>query len=829
MLGRVTFLGFLLVFVSIALGCSGGADNPIAPNAGGLSPRTSAAQPDSGNRYLWGLWDIAIDPNTGSAEILPVRGACFTANVNSLLEGAPGNMIIEDMDLSDFVAEGRLDCTVTLKHPFSGLDQFDGFDVWGVFLHNGSTPLGYDGLEYSDGSGSNEAVLLNPDGYTRWFNYPEFHGTGMPIFSFTSGKLSNLPNPSATLNPYRIYADNLDEEEDFHAWISQSSNAEDRGIFRAGQVNSRRYELKFPMVGGVPLAEFQYAVIASWEKGDPTLTGNPSAYDPGDFPAVANCEEAFFVRADASESDMFNDGTGNLGGSFKAAIEVFDWQGGSVSNNGVPNEVESIIIIGDFVPSGSYQFDQAALIAVAGPGTENSSVFQVEIADCEPPSSGDLPYWIVVEAAGENGDSYDQGFPAPFPHGARRAAFLPSTAPVLSEGQNIIYVDDSNTSGTEDGSISHPYNTIQEGVDAAPPEYEIWVDDSGNVYNETVTMKTGAILKSVNWDDTDGSNRAVIDPPNDNNTWPVKFNTVDNALLQGFTIGFAGVNSSPYYTEMVHLNNSDDCTIIDCLFTGKTDVIGVYSIWAADCDSLTIANCRFDGLDKDTLDTAMTSFTIIQLNNCPGIVIRNNVFTKLRNASDGSSKDFTVVRIDNTTGITFKNNLLHHIVPHAPDNVIFGYGYYFFTCSDIDVINNTVDYISVTDAIFIQQVFCYWFDTCSNETYDNNIISRVYSNAFPPVLGRGVDAHYGDVVTLNYTDIYDTVVNYYGDVVEGTGYFSLNPLYNDPDNEDYDLQSGSPCQAGDPSITDWDDGGGGGSRMGCHGGPGGEFVGLLTP
>ena len=37
----------------------------------------------------------------------------------------------------------------------------------------------------------------------------------------------------------------------------------------------------------------------------------------------------------------------------------------------------------------------------------------------------------------------------------------------VSADQITIYVDDDNTSGTEDGSEANPYNTIQEGIDAA--------------------------------------------------------------------------------------------------------------------------------------------------------------------------------------------------------------------------------------------------------------------------------------------------------------------------------------------------------------------------
>jgi hypothetical protein len=153
--------------------------------------------------------------------------------------------LIKDMDVSEFMSQGILRCTVTLKHPFPGLGQYNGFDVMGVFMHNGSATLGYDNLTYSDGSGSDEALLLNPDGYTRWYNYSEFDGTGPQLLRFWSGKLSNLPAPTAMLNPYKLFADGLLTDDDYYTWISASSNAANRNIFSAGQVNSRRYELKF--------------------------------------------------------------------------------------------------------------------------------------------------------------------------------------------------------------------------------------------------------------------------------------------------------------------------------------------------------------------------------------------------------------------------------------------------------------------------------------------------------------------------------------------------------------------------------------------------------
>jgi hypothetical protein len=244
----------------------------------------------------------------------------------------------------------------------------------------------------------------------------------MPLFEYWSGELSNLPAPIATLNPYKVFADNLGTEDDYYQWIT-SGNAADRGIFRAGSVNSRRYQLRFPIIGGEPTLEFQYAVVATWEPGDPALTGDPAAYDPGDFPPSANCEEAFLLNVTTIQSDLYNDGQGHMGGVFRADVEVFDWQGGSVGHTGVPSETDGIVVVGDFVPGGSHQFSQADLATVALPGTENSSVFQVEIADCEPQAVDTAPFWLVVQAAGTNGASYGQGFPTKYPD-AGRASFL---------------------------------------------------------------------------------------------------------------------------------------------------------------------------------------------------------------------------------------------------------------------------------------------------------------------------------------------------------------------------------------------------------------------
>ena len=832
--------------------CGGGGSDPL-----GINPSTPAAQSDAvgtSNRVLWGMWHCFMEPGTGQIQVVPLRGAMFTANVNNLLEGQSGNLLIEDMDVTDFLTEGRLDCTITLSHPLPGLDQFNGFDVLGIFMHNGNGSLDYDGLTYpaDPETGENVAVLLNPDGWTRWFNYTEFNGSGMPILEYYPGKLSNLSDPSATLNPYRIFADGLGEEDDYYDWITMSGNADNRGIFRAGMVNSRRYELDFPIIGGAPVVNFQYAVIATWEPGDPELTGDPLTYDPFDFPTSANCEEPYFLSVSTIGSDLYNDGSGGFGGSFRADIEVFDWQGGSVGGNGVPNEVESIIVEGDFVPGGSYEFSQAELAMLAYPGTENSSIFQVEITNCTPEASGVADLWLIVESAGLNGSSYDQGFPTEFPDGARRASFLPGTVNVGSESPlDVIYVDDSNTSGIEDGTQTNPFNTIQEGVDAAAllVDFEVWVDDSGNAYEEQVNMVSDAVLRSVNWDESDGSNRAFIDGPDVEVSYSVHFYDVDNAVLDGFRIGFAYIGDLgyPYWdtTQMLRIDGGSNITVKDCLFTGLTNMATVYPIAAFNSANLTIANCRMASMDWDTNNNGCTNVWGVYAESCPGLVLNNNVFADIRSNPGGSHSEINVWHVTGSANVVVKNNLIYHITPPAPDMANCMKGIYLKTCTDPEVANNTVDNVDTSDAFFINQCFAYWFDGCHGVGFTNNIATHLYSSGFPQPLARGVGAYNGDAVICDFTDIWDIGpgsygANYHGDASPGIGAISADPLYIDPDNEQYDISDVSPARWGDPSFVDWDDTGvpsndpddydtNTRSRMGCHGGPGGEFVGLLTP
>ncbi len=850
---RQTLSVLVIAILLLAVTSCAGSGNAVTPPPYGDTTQSSVTNGSS--HVLWGMWHCYMEQGSGQIQTIPMRGVCFTANVNNLLEANSSNLLIEDMDVTNFFTEGRLDCTIKLRHPLPGLDMYNGFDVWGVFMHNGNGLLDYDGLTYpaDPNSDENVAVLLNPDGYTRWFNQPEFDDDGIPILEYWPGKLSNLPMPTATLNSFKIFADGLDLEDDYYEWITTPGNADDRGIFRAGMVNSRRYELEFPIIGGSPKVDFQYAVVATWEPGDPTLTGDPSMYDLFDFPTSANCEEAFFVNVSTIGSELYYADPGDFGGIFRADIEVFDWQGGSVGGLGIPNEVKNIIIEGNFVPGESHIFTQAELASVAIPATENSSVFQVEITGCIPQASGEADFWLIVESAGLNGESYYQGFPTDYPVGARRAAFLPSTVIVSGESSlDVIYVDDSNTSGSEDGSMAHPYNTVQEGVDAAAllVGYEVWVDDSGNPYEEQVNMASGTVLRSVNWDESDGSNRAFIDGPEDPETHSVYFNNVTDATIEGFRIGFAGAWPFGFPerdgTHMIEIDGGSDNTIRDCLFTGDCDLYGIFCIVMTDSENITIEHCSMSDMEIPVSTIAM-GFSAVEANNCPGLTVENNVVSNICTELRTAHKNIDVFSIINSDNAAFTNNLIDHfILISGSDPAQLIKGFYLKNCIHIEVANNTIDRMDTSDAFFINQCFGYFFDGYSTVNFfTNNIATRIYSSGSPPPLARGVCAYEGTLVVCDFTDIWDigpgsNGANYHGSAAPGVGTISANPLYINPDNGEYDLPLGSPAQMGDPSFVDWDDTGSPSgdpdntdtntrSRMGCHGGPGGEIVGLLTP
>jgi len=99
-----------------------------------------------------------------------------------------------------------IDADIGLRRPFLGLNQFTGFDVKGILISDGSL----NGFTDSDVNipGMGDTRLLNPDGYTLWWNPNEFPDIGT-IFGYIDGVLGqpyDIAGFTATLN----WGSNLD-------------------------------------------------------------------------------------------------------------------------------------------------------------------------------------------------------------------------------------------------------------------------------------------------------------------------------------------------------------------------------------------------------------------------------------------------------------------------------------------------------------------------------------------------------------------------------------------------------------------------------------------
>ncbi len=127
----------------------------------------------------------------------------------------------------------------------------------------------------------------------------------------------------------------------------------------------------------------------------------------------------------------------------------------------------------------------------------------------------------------------------------------------------IIYADNSNTSGTEDGSLEHPYSTLSGAL--ASPRY----GEGKYVY----------VFKG------DGTATGYDDPAN--------YTLENNVTLwgSGYNGGYNGIPVSgyPLIDSIVQLANGN--TVTGCQLQGSTGILG----WLTDVGTINIHHNQFDG------------------------------------------------------------------------------------------------------------------------------------------------------------------------------------------------------------------------------------------
>ena len=200
---RIILLILPVIIVFTSLACSGSQDiiatyNPV--------PRG----PDAQGHYLWGMWQMKADLSPGELEVINLRGADMHLNALPFLEPpAMLNLTVESVEFNGNI----VDVDIGLTHPFLGSTEFTGFDVCGILITNDSIN------GFSDSSviitGEGDTRLLNPDGYTRWWNPSEFPHTGTKS-GYTDGLLGipdSTANYTATVNAYKLFCDSFDDPD----------------------------------------------------------------------------------------------------------------------------------------------------------------------------------------------------------------------------------------------------------------------------------------------------------------------------------------------------------------------------------------------------------------------------------------------------------------------------------------------------------------------------------------------------------------------------------------------------------------------------------------
>jgi len=362
-------VSLLLVMVLFILGCSGGNNtNPSVPDTENLKSSTTG---EASSHMNWGLWRFICHPESQTIDVVQLRTGSMHLNALPFINLPP--LVYVTLETLNF--NGNLiETDIGLRHPFLGLNEFTGFDVKGVFISNGSLT----GFTDSDLilTGPGDTRLLNPDGYTRWWNPAEFPDNGT-MFGYTDGILGT-PDATAdynsTLNGYKYYCDDLTAPDAPLTDIDPTG----RGVFSAGQKNVRHFSIELGDAGLV----FNYAVDASWH-----FPTGPKPWDvPDDFPPDANQPEAYRIAVHELENTLFYDETTQEGGgNLRLGIDAYDWFGANLHT--VKIEWPGF----------------AAQTPSTGPigGGTGFSTYEIDLPDCTPTAVGEQQLLITVESESE--------------------------------------------------------------------------------------------------------------------------------------------------------------------------------------------------------------------------------------------------------------------------------------------------------------------------------------------------------------------------------------------------------------------------------------------
>ncbi|MDW7680281.1 MAG: NosD domain-containing protein, partial [bacterium] len=365
------------------------------------------------------------------------------------------------------------------------------------------------------------------------------------------------------------------------------------------------------------------------------------------------------------------------------------------------------------------------------------------------------------------------------------------TVNYMGSSENIIYVD-ANNSGLEDGTRGFPFNTITEAVNYADNGDTIIVV-AGN-YREQLDVNKGVFLRGA------GPKATIIEAGGEAEfvDYTVRIKTHKNCGINGFTIKN---NSYGFISSILFLDAP--------LAVIENNKIVSDEIWPG---SLITWNNSNGGV----LQNNFLSDNCVEINNSENLLIKNNRFSSanlgvyslscnqsqvkiLTNKFEVSGAN-TGIHLSNTSRGIIQNNVIESTAPGGKGIETRE--------SSAEIFNNTI----VTYETNIRALIN------SSLTVMNNIL-----------VGRRIDDgiyNLGDTES-SYNNIWNHRYNYNG-LSPGIGDISLNPLFADSTNSNFNLNPDSPCiDAGNPDAQ-FNDLDGSRNDMGAFGGPLADTTGFLS-
>ena len=454
------FINIITILLLTSLGCAVGKGDTVTPGPeSSLKTDHPATAIDSG-KYVWGYYDVYLPAGSMEMEVVPDRSVMFAVNATTFINPNPAGITVEIVDTSPGSGYIDVDAAIGIKHPLNN-PGYDGYDVMGVFIGGGWVSLNYgSGIFYAEMG--KDQILMNPDGYTRWFNPEEFTGPGPAMFKYTPGTLATPGyKGDAIINPYKLFADSLDDLDDAWEFVS-NMDGNGNNVFSAGKMNYRRYIMRFPLPN--PGVKFNYAVVASW-KGE----------QPDDHPA--NTHEVVAATADIDET-LYYINSGKNGGIFR-----FDF---SLAGYG---DQPDTIYLDSTVLTALQSYNPADILTDSG--TTSTSYHIETMADHVTGTSGNTMFLIAEY------DDYDYTLQAGVPNDAeddKLAAFFEYDVPVTNGSVQMPPVIVSGIDGEENplDNVAKQYSVDAydvnptdiltysfDVIDLAVPE-EVLSDDPGN-------------------------------------------------------------------------------------------------------------------------------------------------------------------------------------------------------------------------------------------------------------------------------------------------------------------------------------------------------------